>query len=139
MKFQNLPLDSAKHKKIIDRRYNDINHFEKMLVHDGTIILKFFLHISKDEQKERLNARLSDSKKHWKFSPGDLVERKFWNDYQRAFDIMLDKTHTKHAPWTIVPADRKWYRDYVVSKTIVEELESIKMKFPALAKKSESP
>lgn len=117
-------------KAVWSKRYEQINDFEKMLADNGTTILKFFLHISKDEQRERLQARLDDPTKHWKFSLGDLDERKLWDDYQQAYEDALNKTSTKHAPWYIVPADRKWYRDLVISTVLVEALKGLKMKFP---------
>jgi polyphosphate kinase 2 (PPK2 family) len=118
-------------KKIWSKRYHHINEFERLLAEEGTTILKFFLHIDKDEQKERLQARLDDPKKHWKFSLGDLDERKLWDDYQAAFEDMLNKTSTDYAPWYIVPANKKWYRDLVVASVIIEALKSLKMEFPA--------
>ncbi|MBL8099555.1 MAG: polyphosphate kinase 2 family protein, partial [Anaerolineales bacterium] len=92
--------------------------------------LKFFLHISKDEQKERLQARLDDPSKHWKFSLGDLNERKLWDDYQQAYEDAINKTSTKYAPWYVVPANRKWYRDLVISTVLVDALKDLKMKYP---------
>ncbi|MBN8582126.1 MAG: polyphosphate kinase 2 family protein [Anaerolineae bacterium] len=117
-------------KEVWSKRYEQINAFEKLLAENGTIILKFFLHISKDEQKERLQARLDDPTKHWKFSLGDLGERKLWDDYQSAYEDALNKTSTEYAPWYVVPANRKWYRDLVISKVLVETLEGLKMKYP---------
>lgn len=117
-------------KEVWSKRYEQINAFEKLLAENGTTILKFFLHISKDEQKERLQARLDDPTKHWKFSLGDLGERKLWDDYQAAYEDALNKTSTEHAPWYVVPANRKWYRDLVISKVLVETLEGLKMKYP---------
>ena len=92
--------------------------------------MKCYLHISKDEQKERLQARLDDPTKRWKFSLGDLEERKYWDDYQRAAEDMLAKCNTKHAPWHIVPGDRKWYRNLVVSTLLRETLEEMDPQFP---------
>jgi PPK2 family polyphosphate:nucleotide phosphotransferase len=112
------------------KRYEHIRSFEQMLVDEGTTILKFFLHISKDEQKERLEARLANPDKHWKFSLGDLDERKLWDDYQSAFETMINETSTPDAPWYVVPADRKWYRDLVISSTIIETLESLGIDWP---------
>jgi polyphosphate kinase 2 (PPK2 family) len=93
-------------------------------------ILKFFLHISKDEQRQRLQERLDDHGKRWKFRLGDLDERKLWDDYQRAYEDALTKCNTKHAPWHIVPADRKWFRNLIVSQTIREALEKLDPQFP---------
>lgn len=112
------------------RRYDHINHFEKLLADEGTTILKFFLHISKEEQKERLQARLDEPHKRWKFSRGDLAERKLWDDYQAAYTAALRRTSTEWAPWYVVPADRKWYRNLVISHILVETLESLEMRYP---------
>ncbi len=112
------------------KRYEHIRNFEQMLVDEGTTILKFFLHISKEEQKERLEARLANPDKHWKFSLGDLDERKHWEEYQAAFEAMLNETSTPDAPWYVVPADRKWYRDLVISSTIIKTLESLGVDWP---------
>ncbi|MCB0118109.1 MAG: polyphosphate kinase 2 family protein [Anaerolineales bacterium] len=117
-------------KDVWSKRYDQINEFESMLAENGTTILKFYLHISKEEQKERLQARLDDPSKHWKFSVGDLGERKLWDDYQKAYEAMLSKTSKKHAPWYIVPADRKWHRDLVISTVLVDTLKGLKMKYP---------
>lgn len=117
-------------KEVWSKRYDQINEFERLLAENGTTILKFFLHISKEEQRERLQARLDDPTKHWKFSLGDLEERKLWDDYQQAYEDALNKTSTKHAPWYVVPANRKWYRDLVISSVLVETLEGLKMQYP---------
>ncbi|MGH7213395.1 MAG: polyphosphate kinase 2 family protein, partial [Tepidisphaeraceae bacterium] len=100
---------------------------------EGTTILKFFLHISKDEQKERLQARLDDKAKHWKFNPADLVERARWNDYMSAFEDAVGRCSTAHGPWYVVPSVRKWYRNWVVSDVIVRTLERLGMQYPAPA------
>jgi PPK2 family polyphosphate:nucleotide phosphotransferase len=112
------------------RRYEHINTFEKLLTDEGTTIVKLFLHISREEQRERLQARLDDPSKHWKFSLGDLDERRRWDDYQRAFADMLENTSTPWAPWYVVPADRKWYRDVAVASILVKTLESLDMRYP---------
>lgn len=112
------------------KRYDQINEFERMLSENGTTILKFFLHISRGEQRKRLQARLDDPTKRWKFQYGDVHERKRWNDYVLAYQEALEKTSTRWAPWTIVPADKKWFRNWVVARTIVETLESLGMKYP---------
>lgn len=117
-------------KKVWSGRYDHINAFEHMLADEGVTILKFFLHISRDEQKERLEARLHDPHKNWKFDPGDLVERKLWDDYQAAFDDMLERCSTEWAPWYVVPSDRKWFRNWVLSETIVHTMEALDMKYP---------
>ncbi|MEX2527316.1 MAG: polyphosphate kinase 2 family protein [Gemmatimonadota bacterium] len=112
------------------RRFDHINDFERMLSDEGITIVKFFLHISKEEQRERLQARLDEPDKRWKFSVGDLAERKLWDDYQAAYTEMLERTTTEWAPWHVVPADRKWYRNLVVATTLVETLERLEMRFP---------
>lgn len=112
------------------RRYEHINAFEKILADEGTTILKFFLHISKDEQKQRLQERLDTPEKHWKFAKADLAERKRWDDYMAAFEAMLSKTSTDYAPWYIVPANRKWYRNLIISHTIVNALKGLNMRYP---------
>jgi PPK2 family polyphosphate:nucleotide phosphotransferase len=112
------------------KRFEQINHFERLLAENGTTILKFFLHIDLDEQKERLQARLDDPAKRWKFRLGDLKERKLWDDYMQAYEDVLSKTSTDYAPWFIVPANRKWYRDLIVSSVLVETLQGLNMKFP---------
>lgn len=117
-------------KKVWKKRYDHIKNFEKILADEGTTILKFYLHISKDEQKERFQERLDKKHKNWKFSLGDLDVRKQWDDYMKAYEEMLEKTSTDYAPWYIIPANRKWYRNIVISKIIIETLENLKMKFP---------
>lgn len=111
-------------------RYERINTFEKLLVEGGTTVMKFYLHISKDEQKERLQARLDDPEKRWKFSPGDVAERKFWDDYTQAYEDALTRCNTEHAPWHIIPANHKWYRNYLVSRILREKLEEMNPQFP---------
>ena len=108
--------------KEIEHRYGVINRFEENLTETGTVVLKFFLHISKDEQKRRLEERLADPTKVWKFDPSDLREREKWDDYQRAYEVALTRCSTKHAPWSIVPADRKWFRNVVVARGVVAAL-----------------
>jgi PPK2 family polyphosphate:nucleotide phosphotransferase len=112
------------------RRYDQILEFERMLHDTGTTIVKFFLHISRDEQRERLQARVDDPKKCWKFQPGDLEERKFWKDYMRAYEDALRKTSTEWAPWYIIPANKKWYRNHLVGTILAETLDRLKLKFP---------
>ena len=112
------------------KRFDQINQFERLLADSGTTILKFYLHIDQDEQKERLQARLDEPTKRWKFRLGDLEERKLWPDYMQAYEDVLSRTSTKVAPWFIVPANRKWYRDLVISAVLVDTLKGLKMKFP---------
>jgi PPK2 family polyphosphate:nucleotide phosphotransferase len=111
-------------------RYQQINDFERMLAAEGTTILKFFLHISPEEQKKRLLARLKDKTKQWKYNPADVKERQLWKKYLQAYEDVLSRTSTDYAPWHLVPSDRKWYRDWVVATTIVETLRNLKMKYP---------
>jgi len=113
------------------RRYEHIRNFEEMLTDEGTTIVKIFLHISKEEQRQRLQARVDEPRKNWKFSFGDLEERKLWDDYQEAFQAMLAETSTPNAPWYVVPADRKWFRNLVISEIMVQTLESLDMGWPA--------
>ena len=112
------------------RRYDHINNFEQLLADEGTTIIKLFLHISKDEQRERLQARIDTPHKNWKFESGDLREREHWDDYQEAFRVMLERTSTDDAPWYVIPADRKWFRTMLVSEIIVDALERLDMSFP---------
>jgi PPK2 family polyphosphate:nucleotide phosphotransferase len=124
-------------KPVWKARYEHINAFEKMLVDEGTTIVKIFLHISKDEQKERLQARLDDPSKHWKFNAEDLAERERWEEYQLAIEEMLQRTSTSFAPWHVVPADRKWYRNLVITQTLIETLEGLKLAYPEPAQSLE--
>ena len=114
----------------IEARYEQINAFEKMLVENGTIILKFMLHISKEEQRERLQKRLDDPKKRWKFQPGDLEDRLLWDEYQHAYEIMLERCSTPWAPWYVIPADLKWARNAVIASIVRETLESMDPQYP---------
>jgi PPK2 family polyphosphate:nucleotide phosphotransferase len=116
--------------KVEAQRLNQIKEFEELLAENGTAILKFFLHISKKEQKARLEARICDPEKRWKFSEGDLEERKLWADYMAVFEEVISATSTEHAPWYIVPANRKWYRNLVVADRVVDALEDMKLKTP---------
>lgn len=112
------------------KRYEHINNFEKMLTDEGTHVLKLFLHISKDEQKKRLEKRLSNPLKHWKVDEADFKERKFWNKYIDAHEQMMEKCSTPWAPWYIIPADKKWYRNWLVGHIITKTLEDMKPKMP---------
>jgi PPK2 family polyphosphate:nucleotide phosphotransferase len=112
------------------KRYDQINDFERMLSESGTTILKFFLHISKDEQRKRLQARIDDRTKRWKFQHGDLEERKLWGQYRKAYQDALEKTSTKWAPWYLIPSNAKWYRNHMVGSIIVDALEALDMKYP---------
>ncbi len=115
---------------VIERRYEEINHFEKLLSHNGVKILKFMLNISKDEQAERLRERVADPEKRWKFNPGDLEDRKLWDQYMVAYEAALTRCSTEHAPWHVVPADRNWVRNAVVARITRETLEAMDPKFP---------
>jgi PPK2 family polyphosphate:nucleotide phosphotransferase len=117
-------------KEVWSARYDQINAFEKMLVDSGTVILKFYLHISKDEQKQRMEDRLHDKNKNWKFSLADLETRSHWDDYTQAYQDALEKCSTARAPWYIVPADRKWFRNWVISDTIVRALKKLDLRYP---------
>ena len=112
------------------RRFRQINDFEAMLVEEGTIILKFFLHISKDEQKQRLQERIDDDAKNWKFNLDDLTARGKWDAYQHAYEDAINATSSPHAPWHIVPADRNWVRDLYVCSVLVATLSNLKMQYP---------
>ena len=116
--------------EVWQKRYRQINHFEEMLVESGTQILKFFLYISKDEQKERFQERLKDPSKNWKFSMGDIEERKHWDDYMQAFETAMEKCSTSHAPWYIIPANRNWYRNLAVSEILRETMEDMNLQTP---------
>jgi PPK2 family polyphosphate:nucleotide phosphotransferase len=114
----------------IERRYDAINDFEAKLVGSGCDVIKVLLHISKDEQKARLMARLDDPTKHWKYNPRDVDERAFWDDYQRAYEIALERCNTDAAPWYVVPADRKWYRNWAVTRLLFEHLQAMGLDWP---------
>ncbi|MBM3529308.1 MAG: polyphosphate kinase 2 family protein [Alphaproteobacteria bacterium] len=117
-------------KTEIEARYGQINAFEKMLTENGTTILKFMLHISKAEQRERLQARLDEPKSRWKFNPGDLEDRKLWDRYSAAYELMLYKCSTAWAPWYVIPADRKWARNAAVAAIVRETLEDMNPQYP---------
>lgn len=116
--------DTAKH------RFKRINEFEELLSENNVTILKFFLHISKDEQRKRLQERLDDKEKHWKFDPADIKERALWHDYQKAYEDVFNHCSTKHAPWYIIPSNKKWFRNLAVAKIIVQRMEELDMKYP---------
>ena len=116
--------------KEVEQRYDQINTFEKMLTENGTTVLKFMLHISKAEQKERLQERLDDPKKNWKFQAGDLEDRKLWSDFQAAYATMLERCNTEWAPWHVIPADRKWARNAAVAAVVRKTLEDMDPKYP---------
>ena len=129
---QKLP-EKFKNNNIWEMRYEQITNFEKYLYENGVIILKFFLHISKDEQKKRFLKRIDDASKNWKFSSSDLKEREFWNDYQKYYAEAISATSKKHAPWFVIPADKKWFSRLAVSDIIISAMEKIDPKYPALS------
>lgn len=115
---------------IVRQRFDAINNFEEMLTNTGTVVLKFFLHISREEQRERLQARIDDPSKHWKLSEGDFAERKLWPKYVKAYEDLLSNTSAKHAPWFVIPADHKWYRNIAISEIILDAMEQMDLKYP---------
>src|SRR5262249_48920576 len=117
-------------KKVWKGRYEQINQFEKMLVKNDVVVLKFFLHISKDEQRQRLEARLTDPTRYWKFSLKDVEERRHWSAYRKAYEAALTRCSTRWAPWYVVPANHKWYRNFVVARVVVETLRDLHMQYP---------
>lgn len=117
-------------EKIWKQRYNHIVDFERMLAEEGTTIVKIYLHISKDEQKRRIVSRLENPNKHWKFNPDDLKDRVLWEDFMKTYEDLLSKTSTEHAPWYVVPANRKWYRNLVVARIMVDTMRKLNMKLP---------
>lgn len=125
-------------KKIWSRRYKQIRNWEEYLEENGFHILKFFLHVSKDEQAERLLERVVQPNKNWKFSSSDIRERKYWKEYQKIYEELMEETSTDGAPWFIIPADRKWYTRYVVSEILKEFFEKLDMDYPKLAKEEEA-
>jgi PPK2 family polyphosphate:nucleotide phosphotransferase len=131
LEYQRLP-GKVGGKKFWKARFDDINNFERHLTRNGTVILKFFLHLSKDEQKKRFLERLTNPEKYWKFSHGDLTERERWDDYQQAFEETMSQTSTEWAPWHIIPADRKPVTRAIVAATIIEAINDLKIKFPKL-------
>jgi PPK2 family polyphosphate:nucleotide phosphotransferase len=124
-------------KHVWDQRYEDINAFEEYLTRNGILVRKFFLHLSKEEQKKRFLERLDDSKKNWKFSMADITERGYWKDYQEAYEEMIQNTATKHAPWFVVPADNKWFTQMIVASAIIEALDDLDLAFPDVDKAKE--
>lgn len=117
-------------KKECDTRYEQIKNFEKLLTDEGTIILKFYLHISKDEQKKRLQERLDDPEKNWKFNPDDLKERELWDEYTSAYEDAIQETSTDSAPWYVIPANHNWYRNYCIASIIVKTLDDLNLQYP---------
>jgi len=118
-------------KSVWGQRYQQINDFERMLTDNGTTVLKFFLHISKEEQKKRFEARIQDPSRNWKLSLPDFQERQHWDDYTAAYEDALSKCSTKEAPWYVIPANKKWFRNYLVAELIAKALENMRLKYPA--------
>ena len=131
LELQKLP-PVAKGKDIWKHRFDEINAYEKYLVRNGIVILKFFLNLSKEEQKQRLLARIKTPNKNWKFSMNDVKERAYWDEYMKAYEDTVNHTSTEHAPWHIIPADNKWFTRTVVADVIVEKLKSMKLNYPTI-------
>ena len=131
LEAQSLPPERVS-AKIWEQRYQAIRGFERHLARSGTVIRKFFLHVSKKEQKKRLLERLDDPEKHWKFSENDVRQRASWSEYMRAYEDVVRETSTEHAPWYVVPADNKWYTRLVVAATIVDALEELELEYPKI-------
>jgi PPK2 family polyphosphate:nucleotide phosphotransferase len=121
-------------KKFWEHRYNSIRSFEKHLADNGTVIIKFFLNISKDEQKERFLQRIDDPERNWKFSAADIYEREFWDDYMKVYQKAIRETATNQCPWYVIPADKKWFARFAISQIILETLKGLKLEYPVLAK-----
>jgi PPK2 family polyphosphate:nucleotide phosphotransferase len=117
-------------EETIENRYGEINRFEQQLVRSGTVVIKLFLHIDYDEQRRRLMARLENPDKHWKFSENDINERAFWDDYTSAYDAALTRCNTAAAPWYVIPANNKWYRDWAVAQILIETMEEMNPQYP---------
>ncbi len=132
---QRLPRDLTT-DRIWDHRFEDIRNWEKYLTRNGTVIRKFYLHVSKDEQKRRFLARLEEPEKNWKFQAGDVKERALWDDYQRAYEDMLGATSTAYAPWHVIPADHKWFARLAVADIVIDTLRSMKLHYPKLSKET---
>ncbi|MDQ0322250.1 PPK2 family polyphosphate:nucleotide phosphotransferase [Pararhizobium capsulatum DSM 1112] len=128
---QKLPVET-RGKDIWEKRFKDINNFEKYLRRNGTIIVKFFLNVSKKEQKRRFLSRIDEAEKNWKFSPADFAERQHWDDYQKAFEEMLSNTSTQAAPWFVIPADNKWFARLAVSEVITAVFEKLELAMPVV-------
>jgi PPK2 family polyphosphate:nucleotide phosphotransferase len=128
---QRLP-SQPKGNKIWKRRFREINNYEKYLADNGTKVVKFFLNLSKDEQKKRFLERIENPQKNWKLSPSDVKERGHWDDYQRAYEDLLSETSTAHAPWHVIPADKKWFSRVAIANVIVKALQTMNLKYPTL-------
>jgi len=137
-KLPGWPLKKDTNDEFWKQRYADINHFEQYLHNNGTVILKFFLHVSREEQKQRLLERIEDSAKNWKFDIGDLNERGLWKEYMIAYEEMLKHTSTEIAPWYVIPADKKWFMRTAVSKIITDKLKTLKLSYPKVSKEQKA-
>jgi PPK2 family polyphosphate:nucleotide phosphotransferase len=131
IKYQKIP-DKFNNKNIWKQRYEQINNFEEYLYENGIVVIKFFLHISKEEQKKRFLERIEDQAKNWKFSSGDIEERKYWDEYQKVYQEAIFATSKKNSPWYIIPADKKWFARLAVSEIIVREMKKLKPDYPKL-------
>jgi PPK2 family polyphosphate:nucleotide phosphotransferase len=134
-KLQDLAFGELPDERFWMKRYHDINNFEEYLTNNGTHILKFFLNVSKEEQKARFLKRIETPEKNWKFTMNDVTERKYWDDYQSAYEQMMLNTSTEIAPWHVIPADEKWFMQMAVNKIIVKKLKSLDLRFPELSEK----
>jgi len=136
LESQKLP-DGKRGNKFWKQRFDDINQFERHLTRNGTVILKFFLNVSKDEQRKRFLERLTNPEKHWKVSDGDITERQYWNDYQEAFEDAFRHTSTKWAPWYVIPADHKWVARVLVASILTRAIKNLKLKMPTVTPERE--
>ena len=134
---ERLPRFEKPDKKFWEHRFESINAMEQHLRRNGVVILKFFLHVSQEEQARRFLARIDDSTKNWKFSESDLHEREHWNDYQKCYEDMIQHTSTEHCPWYIIPADHKWFAHLAVSQVIVETLKGLNLRYPAVSRQQQ--
>ena len=136
IKNQHIPKAMVK-DDIWKNRFRQICNFEQYLYENGIITIKFFLHISKEEQKDRLLERIEDKTKNWKFSNADINERQYWNDYQKCYQDTIQKTSTVNAPWYVIPSDKKWYARLMISEVIVQTLKSLGLEYPTISKEQE--
>jgi PPK2 family polyphosphate:nucleotide phosphotransferase len=137
LKFSQLPPNLIDNK-IWEKRFNQITEFEKYLFENGTVIIKFFLHISKEEQKRRFLERIQDPSKNWKFAAADVEERNYWNDYQKAYEEAISATSKKYSPWYVIPADKKWFARLLISEIIIHHLKKLKPDYPQLSDEQKS-
>ncbi len=136
VKNQQIP-DEFITENIWKDRFRQIRDYERYLLENGIVTIKFFLHISKETQKERLLDRINDKAKNWKFSAADLTERQYWDDYQRYYQDTINETSTKQAPWYVIPADKKWFARLMISEVIVKTMESLNLEYPTISKQQE--